>query len=219
MVPVIESSLRLDLPRVQLQGDLALPAEPRGLVIFAHGSGSSRFSARNRAVAATLQHHGFATLLFDLLTEVEDQTYENRFDIELLAQRLHEVTLWLRRQNAVAPGVPIGYFGASTGAAAALWAATMPGVPIAAVVSRGGRPDLAASHLSHVRTPTLLIVGGHDEEVLALNRQAYMRLAGIKELTVIPRATHLFEEAGALEKVAQLACEWFVRHCTAHDGR
>ncbi len=192
----------------ELSGTLGLPDDPAGLVIFAHGSGSSRFSPRNKAVAAHLNAAGFATLLFDLLTEREAGDRANVFDIDLLANRL----LAARRWAAKAPEIedlPVGLFGASTGAAAALRAAAAAPDSIAAVVSRGGRPDLAGAALRQVTAPTLLIVGGEDQEVLELNRRAATLLAGPHHLAVVPGAGHLFEEPGALEQAARLAVEWF----------
>jgi putative phosphoribosyl transferase len=193
----------------RLAGNLTLPAGAPGIVIFAHGSGSSRHSPRNRYVAATLADAGLGTLLFDLLTPAEEVDRANVFDIDLLAGRLSEVTAWLRTQ-----GRPerIGYFGASTGAAAALQAAAEPGADIAAVVSRGGRPDLAAERLAAVSAPTLLIVGGNDDVVLDLNRSALAELRCGKELAVVPGATHLFDEPGTLEAAAALARDWFLRY-------
>jgi dienelactone hydrolase len=183
--------------------------------LFAHGSGSSRFSTRNRAVAQRLNDLGLATLLLDLLTADEEvidaRTAELRFDIPLLAQRLTGTVDWTDRQPALA-ALPLGLFGASTGAAAALITAAERPQRVAAVVSRGGRPDLALPVLERVRAPTLLIVGGHDREVLALNRQALAALGADKALDIVPGATHLFEEPGALEQVAQLAGDWFLRH-------
>lgn len=199
---------------VHLPGDLVAPPAPIGGVIFAHGSGSSRHSPRNIQVAQALQGGGLATLLFDLLSEVEARDRRNVFDIALLASRLGAATEWLRRQPEVA-GLRIGYFGASTGAAAALWAAAEPGARVGAIVSRGGRPDLAGPRLGAVTAPTLLIVGGDDPLVLELNRQAQQTLSGTAELTIIPGATHLFEEPGALEQVADLARAWFVRYLRA----
>jgi dienelactone hydrolase len=196
---------------VELVGDLTLPADTVGLVVFAHGSGSSRRSPRNMAVAGALNEAGIATLLFDLLTRAEELDRRNVFDIDLLAGRLESATEWLVREPA-AEGKGIGYFGASTGAAAALRAAAALGTRIAAVVSRGGRPDLAGSALEEVRAPTLLIVGGADEAVLDLNREAATHLRCPHELAVVPGATHLFEEPGALERVAELARDWFLRH-------
>ena len=194
-----------------LDGVLELPATPIGVVLFAHGSGSSRLSPRNRQVAAELRNAGIATLLLDLLTSAEDATYHNRFDIEVLARRLHEAANWLGTEPLTAP-LPLGLFGASTGAAAALRLAAESGTGIAAVVSRGGRPDLAGTALAHVLSPTLLIVGGEDGAVLDLNRQVFDQLTCEKALEIVPGATHLFEEPGALEQVASLASNWFVRH-------
>jgi putative phosphoribosyl transferase len=211
---VSEKSIDIDIGKVVLHGDLALPAMARALVVFAHGSGSSRKSPRNRFVADVLQRAGLGTLLFDLLTRDEEKEdaldAHLRFDIDLLAQRLVQVTDWLR-SRPVLNELPIGYFGASTGAAAALIAAAER-PEIMAVVSRGGRPDLAAGVLPRVVAPTLLIVGGADEDVLLLNRQALRRLAGPKRLAVVAGATHLFEEPGALEQVASLAADWFGMH-------
>lgn len=191
-----------------------LPARPRGLVLFAHGSGSSRMSPRNRFVAQVLRDAEFGTFLLDLLTEREDvldrRTAEYRFDIDLLAARLSVATRWVRRQAGL-DAVPIGYFGASTGAAAALVAAATAPAEIGAIVSRGGRPDLAGAHLRAVRAPTLLIVGGADTEVIMLNRRAMQELRAEHELVIVPGATHLFEEPGALEDVARLARDWFER--------
>ena len=195
-----------------LPGDLSLPDVATGAVVFAHGSGSSRLSPRNVEVADILQRAGLVTLLFDLLTEKEGLDRANVFDVELLARRLDLATEWLQAQPETRR-LPIGYFGASTGAAAALWAAAGSGPEVGAVVSRGGRPDLAAPRLPLVKVPTLLIVGGADEVVLELNRGAALDLRSCEhELTVVPGATHLFEEPGALELVAELATRWFVRH-------
>jgi putative phosphoribosyl transferase len=196
---------------VSLSGRLALPERATGIVLFAHGSGSSRTSPRNRHVAGALNHARLATLLFDLLTEDEELDRANVFDIRLLAGRLADATQWLEGRPDVG-GLPIGYFGASTGAAAALRAAAEPGSPVCAVVSRGGRPDLADATLPAVTAPTLLIVGGHDDLVLRLNREAQARMSCESELAVVPGATHLFEEPGALETVAELATDWFTRH-------
>lgn len=193
---------------VRLPADLAVPHGALGAVVFAHGSGSSRRSPRNLRVGATLDRARIATLLFDLLTPAEELERRNVFDVELLAGRLLVATRWLREQPE-ARGLPVGYFGASTGAAAALVAAAELGEEIAAVVSRGGRPDLAAAWLSRVRAPTLLVVGGADPAVLELNREAARLLGGRHELAVIPGASHLFEEPGALEQVASLATAWF----------
>jgi putative phosphoribosyl transferase len=198
---------------VRLPGDLAVPDNPRGIVVFAHGSGSGRHSARNRHVAGILNDAGLGTLLFDLLTPEEELNRANVFDIGLLAGRLAEVTGWLRAQPGTAAAA-IGYFGASTGAAAALWAAAEPGAGIAAVVSRGGRPDLARPRLGAVTAPTLLIVGGHDEVVLDLNRRAQAELRCENRLAVVPGASHLFEEPGTLDAAAALARDWFISHLT-----
>lgn len=197
-----------------LAGDLAVPARASGIVLFAHGSSSSRHSRRNRLVAEVLQHRGLATLLFDLLTDAEAQERANVFDIELLASRLLRAMQWSRRHDDL-KALPLGLFGASTGAAAALVAAAERPRWVSAIVSRGGRPDLARAALPSVRAPALLIVGAMDREVLALNRDAYRLLAGEKRLDIVPRATHLFEKAGALERVADLAGEWFVAHLMA----
>jgi dienelactone hydrolase len=197
---------------VALEGMLGLPPNAPGVVLFAHGSGSSRLSPRNNYVARVLRNAGLATLLMDLLTEEEDRDYETRFDIDLLTRRLVAATLWIGKQPRTSQ-LAVGYFGASTGAAAALNAAARLGAAIGAVVSRGGRPDLADS-LDQVRTPTLLIVGGLDTEVITLNRQAYAQLGAEKELVIVPGATHLFEEPGTLEQVADLAAKWFTRRFT-----
>ena len=197
--------------RVELIGDLVLPDVAQGLVVFAHGSGSSRHSPRNRQVARALNERGLATLLLDLLTVEEELDRSNVFDIALLADRLVAATRWAQRERMLA-SLPVGYFGASTGAGAALWAAAELGEEIAAVVSRGGRPDLAAGRLAQVRAAVLLIVGGDDEIVLELNREARRLLHAPSQLVVVPGATHLFEEPGALEEVSRLAGEWFEHH-------
>jgi putative phosphoribosyl transferase len=199
---------------IRLVGHFVVPQNAVGVVLFAHGSGSGRHSPRNRYVASVLNGSGVATLLVDLLTPAEEHDRANVFDIELLARRLIDVTKWLQTQPET-EGLPVGYFGASTGAGAALWAATEPGSDVAAVVSRGGRPDLAEARLPEVQAPTLLIVGGYDEYVLSLNRQAQERLTCENRLVVVPGATHLFEEPGALRQVAHLASEWFVEKLTA----
>jgi putative phosphoribosyl transferase len=196
---------------VHVAGTLGLPDGARGIVVFVHGSGSSRQSPRNRYVAARLDRAGLGTLLFDLLTVEEDADRANVFDIDLLARRLLEVTTWLSTRPDTAD-LSIGYFGASTGAAAALSAAADPHAQVAAIVSRGGRPDLARAALGQVRAPTLLVVGGHDESVLQLNRAAQARLRCENRLEIVPGATHLFEEPGALELVAELAARWFTTH-------
>lgn len=204
------SAVEVAAGSIRLPGDLVVPSPCTGVVIFAHGSGSSRLSPRNTAVARALNQAGFGTLLFDLLTTREAQASENAFDIELLAGRLVSATEWLTEQPPTR-GLPVAYFGASTGAAAALLAAARLGRTISAVVSRGGRPDLVATHLGEVASPTLLIVGGEDRVVLEMNRAALERLRCDKALQVIPGATHLFEEPGAIEQVADLAAEWFQR--------
>jgi putative phosphoribosyl transferase len=196
---------------VRLAGTLALPRDAKGLVIFAHGSGSSRFSSRNRFVAERLRARGLGTFLLDLLTEAEDRVRDNRFDIALLTERLESATRFALERRETG-SLPLGYFGSSTGAACALRAAAALGERVAAVVSRGGRPDLATHALPAVTAPTLLIVGGADDGVIGLNEDAHARLRCEKWLAIVPGATHLFEEPGALEKVADLAAEWFVEH-------
>jgi putative phosphoribosyl transferase len=199
---------------VTLRGCLAVPTPLFGAVVFAHGSGSSRLSARNQMVAGVLNQAGLATLLFDLLTTAEDSDRARVFDVELLADRLGDATRWLVGQPDFRTA-KVGYFGASTGAAAALWAAAQPDCPITAIVSRGGRPDLAAPMLAAVTAPTLLIVGENDEAVLELNRGARAALRCEHHLAIVPRAGHLFEEPGALEAVAELARDWFTAKMTA----
>jgi putative phosphoribosyl transferase len=207
--------VRIPSGEARLYGDLALPPDFCGVVLFAHGSGSGRHSARNRQVAQRLQQAGIATLLFDLLTVEEEQVdvrTRDRFDIALLTRRMQDATMWAAAQPELARA-PIGYFGASTGSAAALIAAARLGDRIAAVVSRGGRPDLAGpAALAAVKAPTLLIVGGADHGVIELNQEAYRRLQCHKGLAVIPGANHLFEERGALEQVAETAASWFTKH-------
>jgi putative phosphoribosyl transferase len=213
---------QVDIPSgsVRLQGTLSLPKDATAVVLFAHGSGSSRFSPRNQRVAQAIHEAGVGTLLFDLLTDEEEETdrvsAEHRFNIELLAERLGDATDWVVAHSDPR-GVTIGYFGASTGAAAALIAAAKFGDRIRAVVSRGGRADLAGAELSRVTAPTLLIVGELDEAVIVLNRQAYDQLRCEKGFVVVPGATHLFDEPGALEQVASLAATWFVRHLLADN--
>jgi putative phosphoribosyl transferase len=197
-----------------LYGDLAVPREAIGVTLFAHGSGSSRFSPRNRLVANALNRRGIATLLFDLLTPEEEPQRSNVFDVELLGGRLEKTTRWLL-EHPLAEGLAPSYFGASTGAAAALSAAASLGPLVRAVVSRGGRPDLAGARLAQVASPTLLVVGGHDETVLELNRRACALLPCTRRLVVVRRAGHLFEEPGALERVAELTGDWLSRH---HEG-
>lgn len=195
----------------QLEGLLTVPEGAAGLVIFAHGSGSSRLSPRNAYVAERLQSRGMATLLFDLLTEEEASDRRNVFDVPLLATRLGEAVAWARADSEIA-ALKIGLFGASTGSAAALVAAAEIPKQVTVIVSRGGRPDLAEAALSDVRAPTLLIVGGDDTGVLELNRNAFTKLSCVKSLLVVPGATHLFEEEGALDQVVQAAAEWFTLH-------
>lgn len=196
---------------MSLRGDLEVPDRARGIVLFAHGSGSSRLSPRNRYVAEVLEGRGFATLLFDLLTEAEAAVRARVFDIPLLAGRLLVAADWVSKREDLEK-LPLGYFGASTGAAAALVAAAQKPERVGAVVSRGGRPDLAESSLEKVAAPTLLIVGGNDVGILDLNREAAKRLRGIVKLEIVPGAGHLFEEPGALERVAELAAAWFESH-------
>ncbi len=207
-----EKLARIPSGRVSLEGSLTVPDGAGGVVLFAHGSGSSRLSPRNRQVASSLNREGLATLLIDLLTVEEEGvdilTGHLRFDIELLAGRLVSATDWLLSQPQTRE-LEIGYFGASTGAAAALVAATLRPAAVKAIVSRGGRPDLAGSYLSRVRAPTLLIVGGNDMPVIGMNREALIQLSTEKALEVVPGATHLFEEPGALEEVSRLAARWF----------
>ena len=215
LLDVVERPVRIAVGDVLLEGDLTLPAEGRGIVVFAHGSGSSRHSPRNRLVAQLLNRAGLATLLFDLLTREEEaldqRTAGLRFDIGLLAARLAGATAWLADEVG-ARRFGIGYFGASTGAAAALVAAAEHPDAVSAVVSRGGRPDLAGPALRRVRAPTLLVVGGDDHPVIHLNREALEQLRTEKRLVIVPGATHLFQEPGTLEQVAHLAREWFERY-------
>ena len=207
----METLVQIPVESHVLEGGLSVPQGAKGLVVFVHGSGSGRHSPRNQYVAQVLRQAGLGTLLFDLLTVEEDALYENRFDIELLTTRLVEATRWVNAQPDT-HSLPLGYFGASTGAAAALRAAVKMGSEIKAVVSRGGRPDLSMSYLSRVRVPTLFVVGEYDDIVIELNQQAYNAL-GIdeKEIIIVPKATHLFEEPGALEQVARHAEQWFSR--------
>ena len=207
----VGQDVHIALDGVSINGDLHLPDQCRAVVVFAHGSGSSRHSPRNRYVASVLQGAGLGTLLLDLLTPEEEVDRGNVFDIPLLAQRLSAATRWLKGRDDTA-ACRVGYFGASTGAGAALWAAAEPGAQVDAVVSRGGRPDLAGPRLAAVRAPTLLLVGGADTQVLALNRQAMDLMRAPVHLEVIPGATHLFEEPGTLARVAALATDWFSRH-------
>lgn len=206
-----DAEVAIDVGGIALGGHLRIPEGARAVVVFAHGSGSSRHSPRNRAVADVLHRAGFGTLLIDLLTDAEARVRSNVFDVTRLAARLVAVTRWLSTQPRAA-GLEVGYFGASTGAGAALVAAAHPATDVRAVVSRGGRPDLAGPHLPDVHAPTLLIVGSRDTEVLELNRRAQRRLRCPNELTIVPGATHLFEEPGALEEVAADAARWFALH-------
>jgi predicted phosphoribosyltransferase/dienelactone hydrolase len=209
--PLRDEEVQVQAGPVWVAGHLTIPENPKGIVVFVHGSGSSRHSPRNRYVAEVLNDAGIATLLFDLLTPAEERNRANVFDIELLATRLVHVTDWLAAQPDTA-SLPVGYFGASTGAGAALLAATDPRMNVRAVVSRGGRPDLAGRSLVNVGAPTLLIVGGRDHMVLELNRRAQAVMPGRCDISVVPGATHLFEEPGTLEQAARLARDWFVDH-------
>lgn len=211
MVTAVETTrtvVSVDADGVSLPGVLECPADPKAIVLFAHGAGSSHTSPRNAAVARWLAERGFASLRFDLLTEPEAAVRANVFDTGLLTERLLAATRWIRQQPGVG-SLPVAYFGASTGGAAAMAAAARAGTSVAAVVLRGGRPDLAIETLPEVQVPTLLIVGGRDEPVLALNRLALRALGGPKRLTIVPGATHLFEEAGTLKAVGRLAADWF----------
>ncbi len=209
-----EKLVRIPIDGMMLEGILVLPKRPKGLVIFAHGSGSSRKSPRNNYVARELRAQGIGTLLFDLLSEEEDFVYENRFNIPLLAERLTAATRWAMKQPE-AKGLRVGFFGSSTGSAAAIISASKLGKETGAIVSRGGRPDLAMSYLGMVKAPTLLIVGGNDDVVIDLNKQAFYNMRCEKEMEIIPGATHLFEEPGTLEAVAKLAARWFRKHLVA----
>jgi len=208
----LETLVRIPAQNVRLEGNISVPSRAQGIVVFAHGAGSSRLSPRNQFVAKQLQTAGLGTLLFDLLTEVEDLDYGTRFDIDLLTQRLIAATNWVSTESET-EGLPIALFGASTGAAAALRVAAQLGPEIAVVISRGGRPDLAGEEaLSRVIAPTLLIVGGNDPEVVRMNREAFERMHGDRELRIVEGATHLFEEPGTLEEVADLATEFVLQH-------
>lgn len=206
----IHKEVTVPVGKVDLKGELIIPADATAIIIFSHGSGSGRLSPRNQMVAKYLHQKNFGTFLFDLLTEIEDRSYYNRFDIDLLTKRLISVSEWLAEQPA-AKGCCFGYFGASTGGASALRAASYQS-QIKAVVSRGGRPDLTMDNLPNVNAPTLLIVGGMDHDVLRLNKEAYMQLNCEKKLEVIEGATHLFEEPGKMEIVSRLAADWFEKH-------
>jgi putative phosphoribosyl transferase len=211
LMSAVSHTVQLILPDAVLPGDLTIPAQAAGLVLFSHGSGSSRLSPRNRYVARCLQDAGLVTLLFDLLTPTEDETYATRFDIPLLTHRLLDATRWARQQPALAK-LPLGLFGASTGAASALSTAAELGLKVRAVVCRGGRPDLALPVLPGVSAPTLLLVGSQDEEVVRLNQQALQALSSPSELRIVPGAGHLFEEPGTLEQVASAATDWYQRY-------
>ena len=204
-------NLEITLDEVVLKGILGLPDPARGLVLFSHGSGSSRLSSRNNYVASVLHQEGIATLLFDLLTEEEDRHYETRFDIPLLTERLIAVTHWCRKYEPT-QNLRVAYFGASTGAASALGAAAHFGGEIAAVVSRGGRPDMALDVIDGVTSPTLFLVGGLDGVVIGLNQKAYDQLTAEKKMEIIPGASHLFEEPGKLEEVAGMSASWFKKY-------
>ena len=209
MVTLNKQLLHIPTNGAMLEGILTIPKADHNIVIFAHGSGSSRHSKRNNFVAEVLNKSLIGTLLFDLLTPEEDLSYENRFDIELLTKRLKSATEWLIEYLKPKKDIKVGYFGASTGAAAAIEAACVLGTSISVIVSRGGRVDLAKDVLAYIKAPTLLIVGEYDDVVLDWNKEAYELINGKKKLSVIPKATHLFEEPGALEEVAKLACDWF----------
>lgn len=215
-------NISIQAGQVVLEGIVAVPEGATGIVLFAHGSGSSRLSPRNRFVAEELNRKGIATLLFDLLTPEEEvldlQTGHLRFDIELLAKRLVDTTDWVN-ENPELSGLKVGYFGASTGGGAALVAAAQRPRAVKAVVSRGGRPDLAGRSLLEVECPTLLIVGGHDEPVIELNKMALADLRSEKKMVIVPGATHLFEERGKLEEVARYACDWFLKYLTEGKKR
>jgi putative phosphoribosyl transferase len=210
-----QDQIQFSSQKKMLQGELQIPAGATGIALFVHGSGSSRFSPRNQFVSRHIRQNGIGTFLFDLLTEEEEvidsQTRRLRFDIDLLTERLIDATTWIKRQDETAR-LNIGYFGASTGGGAALVGAALLGDSIGAVVSRGGRPDLAENALSYVKSPTLLIVGGLDDVVINLNEKAFAQLECKKELKVVPGATHLFEEPGTLEEVARLTAAWFRRY-------
>lgn len=207
----MRKNLKIRIDDITLEGILSIPEKASGIVIFAHGSGSGRLSPRNNLVADVLNRGGIGTFLPDLLTEEEDSVYENRFDIDLLSLRLAGIFNWIESQSE-AKNFPVGIFGASTGAAAALKVAAQFGKRVAAIVSRGGRPDLAMEHLKKVVSPTLFIVGGNDFDVIELNEKAFAALSCEKRLEIVPGATHLFEESGTLEDVADLAVEWFSRY-------
>lgn len=211
-----EQPVTVSSEAISLSGFLGVPAQSKGIVLFAHGSGSGRLSPRNRFVAQHLQQGGIGTLLIDLLTREEEEDRRNVFDIDLLADRVLMASAWLREHTGT-NRLPLGYFGASTGAGAALQAAARASFRIGAIVSRGGRPDLAERFLPQVTAPTLLLIGGEDQPVIEMNRHAYRLLRCSKQLTIIPGATHLFEEPGTLEQVAEHALKWFQQHL-AHSA-
>ena len=213
---LVRENVTIPIGDLSLKGILTIPEDAKGLIIFVHGSGSSRLSARNNKVADELVKGGFATFLFDLLTENEDESRANRFDIKLLTERLIVATGWVIGREDT-QGLPIGYFGASTGAAAALIASTRLGYTVKAIVSRGGRPDLAMSFVDKVSTPVMLIVGGLDDQVIDLNLNVYSNLPTNKEIRLIPDSGHLFEEPGKLEIVSNMALEWFDRYVIEND--
>lgn len=214
----VERLVHIPVDRARVEGMLELPENARCIVLFAHGSGSSRHSPRNNYVAQMLRSKGIGTLLMDLLTQEEDMDYRTRFDIPLLTRRLLAATHWIRTESP-ARDLPVGYFGASTGAAAALRAAAELGDEIGAVVFRGGRPDMAGQHdLARVKSPTLLLVGGLDDAVIDLNREAGTHMGCLQQLSIVPGATHLFEEPGTLEQAAQQAAAWFSRHLKTACG-
>lgn len=206
-----ERFVHIPVGLVVLEGSLEIPEGAKGIVLFAHGSGSSRHSPRNNYVARVLRDNGLGTLLLDLLTPEEDLDYEMRFNIDLLSERLLAATKWLMQEDE-AKELNIGYFGASTGAAAAIETAAAMGDKVSAVVSRGGRPDLAWPYLDSIKAPTLLIVGGYDDVVIGLNEKAFREINAVKKMEIVPGATHLFEEPGTLEAVAELASAWFVKY-------
>ncbi|WP_208318263.1 dienelactone hydrolase family protein [Allofrancisella inopinata] len=214
---MVQKKVNIAVSGERLKGILTIPEKALGLILFSHGSGSGRLSPRNQFVASILQQSAFATLLVDLLTEEEDQIYKNRFDIEKLTERLIGIVDWLTI-NSSTQHLPIGLFGATTGAAAALKCAAKQEKQIKAIVSRGGRPDLAIPDLTRVKAPTLLIVGGNDTEVIMLNNQAYLALNCTKSLEIVPRATHLFEEPGTLEKMTNLTIGWFKRFLPSYTN-
>jgi pimeloyl-ACP methyl ester carboxylesterase len=211
MENILNEVIKIKVETGYVEGDLNIPLNPVGLIIFAHGSGSSRHSPRNKFVANQMNNKKFATLLFDLLTNQEDEDYLNRFNIQLLAERLIKATDNMKNYK-IMEGLNIGYFGASTGAAAAIIASVIVGDEIKAVVSRGGRPDMADIYLDKLKAPTLLIVGEADTEVIKLNQNAYDNINSTKKLAIVPFATHLFEEPGTLEEAAQLAADWFIKY-------